>query len=81
MVSDYAAKLAVTPDYLNKTLKNLTGVSAKEHIQNKLIIEAKRGLIFTSFSVKELAYSLSFEESAHFNNFFRKMTGLSINYG
>ena len=77
MVSDYAAKLAVTADYLNKTLKNLTGVSAKEHIQNKLIIEAKRGLIFTTLSVKELAYSLGFEESAHFNNFFKRMTGLT----
>lgn len=75
MVSDYAAALSVTADYLNKSLKNLTGVSAKDHIQNKLIIEAKRALIFTSLSNKELAYSLGFEESAHFNNFFKKMTG------
>jgi len=77
MVSDYASALSVTPDYLNKTLKNLTGVSAKDHIQNKLIIEAKRALIFTTLSNKELAYTLGFEESAHFNNFFKKMTGLT----
>lgn len=76
-VSDYAARLAVTADYLNKTLKSLTGVSAKDHIQNKLIIEAKRSLTFSNVSNKELAYSLGFEESAHFNNFFKKMTGLT----
>lgn len=77
MVADYASELAVTADYLNKTLKSLTGVSAKDHIQNKLIIEAKRSLIFSEISNKELAFYLGFEESAHFNNFFKKMTGLT----
>ncbi len=75
MVSDYADELAVTADYLNKTVKNITGKSAKEHIQAKLIIEAKRSLLFSSINGKELAYELGFEESAHFNNFFKKITG------
>ncbi len=75
MVSDYADKLAVSSDYLNKTVKNLTGKSAKDHIQSKLIIEAKRSLLFSNISNKELAYELGFEESAHFNNFFKKITG------
>lgn len=77
MVSDYADMLAVTADYLNKTVKNTTGKSAKEHIQSKLSIEAKRSLIFTNLSGKELAYELGFDESAHFNNFFKKTTGLT----
>jgi len=76
-VSGYADEIAVTADYLNKIVKNLTGVSAKEHIQNKLVLEAKRALVFTEISNKELAYSLGFEEAAHFNNFFKKMTGMS----
>ena len=75
MVSDYADELAVTSDYLNKTVKNLTGKSAKGHIQSKLITEAKRSLLFSNISNKELAYELGFEESAHFNNFFKKITG------
>ncbi|MEI8271517.1 MAG: helix-turn-helix transcriptional regulator [Paludibacter sp.] len=75
MVSDYADELSVTADYLNKTVKNITGKSAKEHIQAKLIIEAKRSLLFSNISGKELSYELGFEESAHFNNFFKKITG------
>jgi len=75
MVSDYAEELAVTADYLNKTVKNLTGKSAKDHIQSKLIVEAKRSLLFSNISNKELAYELGFEESAHFNNFFKKIAG------
>jgi AraC-like DNA-binding protein/mannose-6-phosphate isomerase-like protein (cupin superfamily) len=77
MVNDYADMLAVTPDYLNKTVKSITGKSAKEHIQSKIITEAKRWLLFTNQSNKELAFSLGFEESAHFNNFFKKNTGLT----
>lgn len=75
MVSEYADELAVTADYLNKTVKNLTGKSAKDHIQSKLITEAKRSLLFSDISNKELSYELGFEESAHFNNFFKKITG------
>lgn len=75
MVSDYADEMSVTSDYLNKTVKNLSGKSAKEHIQSKLITEAKRSLLFSNISNKELAYELGFEESAHFNNFFKKITG------
>jgi AraC-like DNA-binding protein/quercetin dioxygenase-like cupin family protein len=77
LVSDYADMLAVTADYLNKTVKSITGKSAKEHIQSKLIIEAKRSLLFTNLSSKELSYDLGFDESAHFNNFFKKTTGLT----
>ncbi|MDD3079874.1 MAG: helix-turn-helix transcriptional regulator [Paludibacter sp.] len=76
-VTDYADMLAVTSDYLNKTVKSITGKSAKEHIQSKLIVEAKRSLLFTSLSSKELSYELGFDESAHFNNFFKKSTGLT----
>ena len=77
MVSDYADKLSVTADYLNKTVKSITGKSAKDHIQSKLITEAKRSLLFSSLSNKELSYELGFDESAHFNNFFKKTTGLT----
>jgi AraC family transcriptional regulator, transcriptional activator of pobA len=76
-VNDYADLLAVTADYLNKTVKATTGKSAKEHIQSKIATEAKRSLIFSNLSSKELAYELGFDESAHFNNFFKKTTGLS----
>ncbi len=76
-VSDYADLLSVSSDYLNKVVKMLTGKSAKDYIQNKLIIEAKRNLLFADLSNKELAYQLGFEEPAHFSNFFKKHSGAS----
>ncbi|MCW0483260.1 AraC family transcriptional regulator [Gaoshiqia sediminis] len=76
-VSDYADKLLVTSDYLNKSVKSLTGKSAKEYILERILVEAKRVLLFTELSNKELAFELGFEEPAHFSNFFKKYNGLS----
>lgn len=76
-VSDYAGLLSVTSDYLNKSVKALTGKSAKEYILDRILLEAKRVLLFTELSNKELAFELGFEEPAHFSNFFKKYNGLS----
>jgi len=74
-VTDYANQLAVSSDHLNRYVKSQSGKSAKEFIQEKIIVEAKRLLLFTDESNKELAYNLGFEEPAHFSNFFKKNVG------
>ncbi|MFV0379178.1 MAG: helix-turn-helix domain-containing protein [Mangrovibacterium sp.] len=76
-VSDYANELAVTADYLNKSVKALTGKSAKEFILERILVEAKRALLFTETSNKELAFQLGFDEPSHFSNFFKKYTNTS----
>ncbi len=76
-VSDYANQLSVTSDYLNKSVKSITGKSAKEFILDRILVEAKRVLLFTETSNKELAFDLGFEEPAHFSNFFKKYTNSS----
>ncbi|WP_430817132.1 AraC family transcriptional regulator [Carboxylicivirga sp. RSCT41] len=76
-VQHYAAELSVSSDYLNRFVKEKTGKSAKDYIQDKLIIEAKRLLLFSEMSSKELAYELGFEEPSHFNSFFKKHSGQS----
>jgi len=73
-VIDYANELFVSSDYLNKYVKSQTNKSAKEFIQEKLIVEAKRLLLFTDETNKELAYKLGFDEPSHFSNFFKKLT-------
>ncbi len=76
-VSDYADILSVTSDYLNKSVKSFTGKSAKEYITDRILLEAKRILLFTEQTNKELAYDLGFEEPSHFSNFFKKSNGVS----
>lgn len=76
-VSEYAQALHITPDYLNTSIKSLTGKSAKEHIQSRLITAAKRLLHYSTLPTKSIAYQLGFTEPANFSQFFKKCTGLS----
>jgi AraC family transcriptional activator of pobA len=75
MVIDYAAELAVTPNYLNEIVKKTSGAPASDHIRQRVVLEAKRHAIYADVSMKEIAYSLGFDDVAHFSKYFRNATG------
>jgi len=72
-----SAALNVSPNYLSKLLKLLTGESTQQHIQNKLIEKAKEKLSTTDLSVSEIAYELGFEHPQSFSKLFKTKTNLS----
>lgn len=74
-VQYYAEKLHLTPNYLNELVKKETGVSAKQVIQNKLIIESKKFLLYSNLTIVEISERLSFETPSYFVRFFRKRVG------
>jgi AraC family transcriptional regulator, transcriptional activator of pobA len=74
---DFADRLSVHSNHLNKVLKENTGKTTTEHITNRLIQEAKILLKQTDWNISEIAYSLGFEQLSHFSNFFKKQTFLS----
>jgi AraC family transcriptional regulator, transcriptional activator of pobA len=76
-VAAYADRLHLSAKYLSEVVKNLIGKSAKQYIQDRIVIEAKRLLRFSGSSVKEIAYDLGFEEPLHFSGFFKKCAGMS----
>lgn len=75
--SQYAEELRVSPDHLNRVIKTLVGRTAKEMIQNRIVLAAKRLLYFTDLSSKEIGYELGFSEPANFSAFFKNCTGAS----
>jgi AraC-type DNA-binding domain-containing proteins len=74
-----ADKLFISPNYLGDLLKRETGKSAIEHIQLKLINEAKDKILDESKSISEVAYELGFKYPQHFTRMFKKSTGVSPN--
>lgn len=74
---DYADRLAVHVNHLNKILKETTGKTTTDIIKNRIAQEAKILLKQTDWNISEIAYCLGFEEIAHFSNFFKKHTSLS----
>ena len=76
-VSFYADKLNITSGHLNHLVKKQCGLPAKQFIQNRLILEAKRELTNSSLSVSEIAWKLNFEDSSYFIRTFKKNTGFT----
>jgi AraC family transcriptional activator of pobA len=73
-----AEKLAMTTSSLYGVVKEFSGVSPKEWMTNRLMLEAQRRLQYSTFSVKELAYELGFNDPDYFSRLFKKSTGKSI---
>ncbi len=76
-VQPYADALQVSVPVLNQTIKAFTGITASEHIQRRLLLEAKRQLTYTRRSISEVAYELGFEDPNYFWKFFKRHTDLT----
>ncbi|MGZ3874429.1 MAG: helix-turn-helix domain-containing protein [Mucilaginibacter sp.] len=74
---DYADRLAIHVNHLNKVLKEVTGSTTTEIIGNRIIQEAKILLKQTHWSVSEIAYALGYDDLAHFSRYFKKQTSLT----
>lgn len=77
-VNEYAEALNLSSDYLNSVVKTTVGKTAKELIQQRINLEAKRLGLHTSLSNKEIAYELGFNDPAHFSKFFKTNEGISF---
>ncbi|VXD04935.1 AraC family transcriptional regulator [Pseudomonas sp. 8Z] len=73
----YASQLGLSVAHLNSLCRRLAGQSGLQLIHQRLLLEAKRNLVYTSMTVAQVADSLGFSEAAYFSRFFRRMTGLS----
>lgn len=74
---EYARQLNISSSYLNECVKNTTGHSVTYHIQQRIILEAKRLLYHADKSVKEIASELGYDDYPYFSRLFTKVTGVS----
>jgi AraC-like DNA-binding protein len=73
-VGDYADRLGYSSRTLNRLARHHTGLSAKELIDERVILEAKRQLSHTGASVSEIAAQLGFDDASNFSSYFRRQT-------
>jgi AraC family transcriptional activator of pobA len=71
----YAASMGVTPAQLRRACHQIAGCAPMRLVQDRILLEAERVLLYTNMSVAEAAAYLGFEDSAYFSRFFAKRTG------
>ena len=76
-VAFYASKLHIHANYLNAVIKSHTGITAKESIQNRVLLETKFLLHSTGLSVKEISNQMGFDDPNYFTTFFKREEGHS----
>jgi len=76
-VSDYAELLAISPNHLNKCVKNTVGKSAHDVLNEMLLLEAKFLLKQSNLNISEIACKIGRNEISGFGRFFKAQTGMS----
>lgn len=76
-VAQYAAELAFTAAQLNHVCRRSLGCTALEHVHRRVLLEAKRNLIYTTMSVAQVADLLGFSDVGYFSRFFRRLEQVS----
>lgn len=73
-VTEYAARLGISPKSLTKHFQRIGSKTPSDFIKNRIILEAKRQLLYSSGSVKQIAFNLGYNDPAYFTRFFTKST-------
>lgn len=76
-VADYAEMLHKSPKTLSNLFKKYNEKSPLQIIQNRTILEARRLLLYSDKSIKEIAYEIGYEDIQSFSRFFKKIEGIS----
>lgn len=76
-VGFYADKLCLTPKYLSKLIRQVSGRSAPEWIDSFVILEAKNLLKYSDLTIKEVVYKLHFPNQSVFYKYFKAHTGMT----
>jgi AraC-like DNA-binding protein len=73
----FANALQVSQKKLNEVVKNITGKTACDVVEEKIVAEAKKILMQTRLQVKQIAWQLGYEDQYYFSRMFKKQTGVS----
>ncbi|TLV02507.1 helix-turn-helix domain-containing protein [Dyadobacter luticola] len=72
----FADKLAVHTNYLNRVVKEVTGKTTSQLLTERLMQEAHALVIHSNWTIGQISYSLGFDEPTHFARAFRNHTGV-----
>ncbi|HDS1735436.1 helix-turn-helix domain-containing protein [Pseudomonas sp. BP8] len=78
-VEDFAARIGISSVQLNQLCRALAGQTALQVIHQRLLLEARRNLLYTRMGISQLSDSLGFSDPTYFARFFKRLTGQTAN--
>ncbi|AXM95077.1 helix-turn-helix domain-containing protein [Pseudomonas plecoglossicida] len=78
-VEDLAARLNIPSLHLNQLCRALCGQTALQVLHQRLLLEARRNLVYTRMSIGQLSDSLGFSDPTYFARFFKRLSGQTPN--
>lgn len=76
-VSHFAKLLNTTPQNLNRICRKETGQSSNEILSEHIINESKRLLLYTDYTISEIAHRINFKDNSHFSKYFKRHVGIT----
>ncbi len=76
-VGFYATQMHLTPKYLTTIIRQTSGRTAIQWIDDYVVLEAKNLLKYSSMSIQEIAYYLNFANQSFFGKYFKNHTGMT----
>lgn len=74
-LEEYSARIGISKVQLTRTCDRILGTSPNQVVVNRRLMEAKRQLAYTQFSIGQISYELGFKDVGYFSRFFKKLTG------
>ncbi|WP_161622692.1 helix-turn-helix domain-containing protein [Cesiribacter andamanensis] len=74
-MQEYAGQLQLSTAYLSRLVQEASGEPAAALIRRRLLLEARRRLLYSPQTNAEIGYALGFSDASNFNRFFKKAEG------
>ena len=74
-IGDYANALGISPTHLNRVCRQVLGASALAVIERRVALEARRQLLFSTLSIKQIGAELGYDDPAYFTRVLKRVLG------
>ncbi len=76
-LADYAGAVGISTTHLNRVCREVMGATALEVIEKRIALEARRQLLFSSLTIKQIGAELGYDDPAYFSRFVTRMLGMA----
>ena len=76
-IADYAADMGLSPTHLNRVCRQVLGISALAVIERRIALEARRQLLFSTLSIKQIGAGLGYDDPAYFTRVIKRVLGVT----